>query len=285
MINPLADRQVRAGLSDLFGRVWRAAHLLCATPEQAEKVVEDTVRRVIRNAEDYATGSPLDRWVMKQVVHVWTASKAKDGVAPSPDTAAQATLVSVFHALPRNERSIAVLAYAEGLPHREVARLLSIPISAVMVRFATARTSLAPLVGVSLGPAQTEAINPDAPYSEAALTAYLDGTLAPRPRVLVDNRLRKEPDLDTHLRALDPLAVPLAEALAPLCDAVPVERLRQVLDDAIVAVEAERDEAAVGDTAITVARLKKLQRLVLFLAMVVVGIAIYAFFTWGPGNR
>ena len=282
MINPLADRQVRAGLPDHFKALWRGASVLAGSGPERRKLVDKTIAKIVRDASDYTTGSPLRRWLLKQLVAVWKADRpAADGLqAQTNDDLARAVV-----GLPANQRVIALLVYGEDMRHRDVAKTLRLPLGVVMTRLTEARASLAPIVRQESADASSP--QADAPrvaqLDDATLVAYLDGRLSPRDRVLVDTKFNKTPELDARLAAADDLAPKVHAALTPLGDGAPLDELQATLDAAVATVVSERDVTAVDDTVRTVARLKKLQRAVMVLAVIVVGIAIYLFFQWGPG--
>jgi len=283
MINPLADRQVRAGLPDHFKALWRGASVLAGSEPERRTLVDKTIAKIVRDAADYTTGSPLRRWLLKQLVAVWKADRpAADGLeAQTNDDLARAVL-----GLPANQRVIALLVYGEDMRHRDVAKTLCLPLGVVMTRLTEARASLAPIVGQEGADASSP--QADAPriahLDDATLVAYLDGRLSPRDRVLVDTKFNKTPELDARIAAADDLAPKVHASLTPLGDGAPLDELRATLDAAVATVITERDVTAVDDTVRTVARLKKLQRAVMILAVIVVGIAIYLFFQWGPGT-
>ncbi len=127
----------------------------------AEDLAQATCERALAQAEKFAPGSDLDRWLFTMARRLWLndirAQKVRHGYGhvpvedhevadnrPSTETNILARQVfDMIQALPTAQRMTALLVYVEGRPYREAAEILDIPIGTVMSRLASVRKAIA----------------------------------------------------------------------------------------------------------------------------------------------
>lgn len=152
--------EVRLGLASLYPRLWRYCLVVTGNPENASDIAQTACERALGKAEQFTSGTKLDRWVFRIAQRVWLnelrskAVRRGGGMVPLddvdlPDTAVdtEASVLSrqvlvAAMALPEAQRTTMILVYVEGYSYREASDILDIPIGTVMSRLASARVSL-----------------------------------------------------------------------------------------------------------------------------------------------
>jgi RNA polymerase sigma-70 factor (ECF subfamily) len=155
-----SEADIRTGLTEHLSRLWRYGLVLSRKRDVAEDLVQQTCVRALERAAQFQPGTRLDRWLFSILHSIWLneirAGKVRrgqgfadaeealvfDGAAATETHVAAAQLLRKVDALPEAQRSAVFLAYVEGLPYREVADILNIPIGTVMSRLAAARARL-----------------------------------------------------------------------------------------------------------------------------------------------
>jgi RNA polymerase sigma-70 factor (ECF subfamily) len=156
-------REVRAGLEPCLARLWRYAITLSRASDAAEDLVQATCLRAIERADQFASGTRLDRWLFAILRSIWLndirARRIREGggfvdaeEALSTDGAhvietniLATEVLKAINRLPEAQRETTLLVYGEGYTYAEAADALGIPIGTVMSRLAAARSALAKL--------------------------------------------------------------------------------------------------------------------------------------------
>ena len=145
----------------LLPRLRRFALALTRRSVEADDLVQDTVERALRNLDRFTPETRMDSWLFRIAQNLWIdrlrANKVR-GVTVDLDEAAQAsfdgvrsveahTLLSqtlrALGDLPEEQREVVALVLIEGVPYREAAEILEVPIGTVTSRLARAREALA----------------------------------------------------------------------------------------------------------------------------------------------
>jgi RNA polymerase sigma-70 factor (ECF subfamily) len=152
--------EVRAGLPEHLGRLWRYGLLLSGRRDAAEDLVQATCVRALERSNQFSAGSRLDRWLFAILRSIWLneirALRIRqgegvvdaethlvfDGMREVETNILARQVLKEVQSLPEAQRETLFLVYVEGLTYRETAQLLEIPIGTVMSRLATARESL-----------------------------------------------------------------------------------------------------------------------------------------------
>jgi RNA polymerase sigma-70 factor (ECF subfamily) len=158
-----SQREVRAGLEQCLARLWRYALTLSRASDVAEDLVQATCLRAIERADQFASGTRLDRWLFAILRSIWLndirARRIREGGgfvdaeealltdgAHVIETNMHATeVLKAINRLPVAQRETTLLVYGEGYTYAEAADALGIPIGTVMSRLAAARSALAKL--------------------------------------------------------------------------------------------------------------------------------------------
>ena len=145
----------------LLPRLRRFALALSGRSADADDLVQDTVERALRNLDRFTPGTRLDSWMFRIAQNLWIdrlrANKVRAGTVDLDDAAdasvdgvraaeAHTLLSATLRALaelPQEQREVVALVLIEGMPYREAAEVLDVPIGTVTSRLARARDSLA----------------------------------------------------------------------------------------------------------------------------------------------
>ena len=156
-------REVRLGLEQHLARLWRYAVVLASSRDVADDLVQATSLRAIERADQFVTGTRLDRWLFAILRSIWLneirARKVReggglvdavealtvDGVQTMEVNILTAEVLSAIGRLPEAQRETALLVYAEGYTYAEAATLLAVPVGTIMSRLAAVRGALAKL--------------------------------------------------------------------------------------------------------------------------------------------
>jgi RNA polymerase sigma-70 factor (ECF subfamily) len=142
----------------LLPRLRRFARNLARNPHDADDVVQIAVERALKKLDQWRSDARLDSWMFKIVRNAWIdelrargrrdkiflAAAEGDHVGEATMDA-QAELMSVQSAmarLPEEQRAAISLVVVEGLPYKEAAEVLDIPIGTLTSRLARGREAL-----------------------------------------------------------------------------------------------------------------------------------------------
>ena len=151
---------MRAGLPDLYPRLWRFALSLTGERAGADDLAQATAARALEQAAKYQAGTSLAAWLFTMARRIWLNEKRAERIrgagalvpieeidlpAQNPDAEtnrmAREVLMRVM-ALPEAQRATVLLVYVEGHTYKEAAAILEIPIGTVMSRLAAARQKI-----------------------------------------------------------------------------------------------------------------------------------------------
>src|SRR5580693_8051598 len=154
---------IQARIIELLPRLRRFARNLTRNPHDADDVVQIAVERALVRLDQWRSDARLDSWMFKIVRNAWfdelRARGRRDkillpeeaGENVGADTMArESELMSVQSAmarLPEDQREAVSLVLVEGLPYREAAEVLDIPIGTLTSRLARGREALQALLG------------------------------------------------------------------------------------------------------------------------------------------
>ena len=152
---------VRAGLRDLYPRLWRFCLMLAGNRAAAEDLAHSACVRAIERAHLFSPGTDLASWVFRITRNLWyndlRAAQVRRGagLVPVEDAGLEspernpeanffaAEVLEEVSSLPEALRITVLLAYVEGYKYAEVAEILDIPVGTVMSRLSAARAKLA----------------------------------------------------------------------------------------------------------------------------------------------
>ena len=161
------EQQFRAELVSLLPRLRRFGRAITRHREDADDLVQVAIERALLRREQLQPGTQMLSWIFKIMNNAWideVRSRARGdrifapeesgehvGISPMDD---HLNALAVRKAIDRlnDEQRIAVgLVLVEGLPYREAAALLGVPIGTVTSRLARAREQLQALLSDSAG--------------------------------------------------------------------------------------------------------------------------------------
>jgi RNA polymerase sigma-70 factor (ECF subfamily) len=150
-----APQNVREQIVTLLPRLRRFARNLTRDPHDADDVVQIAVERALTRLDQWRSDARLESWMFNELRSRGRRGKiflaAEMGENIGTDSMARETdLLSVRSAmarLPEDQREAVSLVLVEGLPYREAAEVLDIPIGTLTSRLARGREALQALLG------------------------------------------------------------------------------------------------------------------------------------------
>lgn len=162
-----ASENIRAQMVALLPRLRRFARNLARNPHDADDVVQIAVERALARLEQWRPDTRLDSWMFKIIRNAWidelrargrrsrifVGPEAGESVGESPIDR-ETDLLSVQSAmakLPEDQRMAVSLVLIEGLPYKEAADVLEIPIGTLTSRLARGREALQAMLAPAEG--------------------------------------------------------------------------------------------------------------------------------------
>lgn len=149
---------VRDNLASLLPRLRRFARAITRHREDADDLVQLAVERALLRSEQWQPGTRLDSWLFRIMKNAWideVRSRSRRDEIFAPEEAGehvgdammdrQVELMAVQQAmsnLSEDQRMVVGLVLVEGLPYKEAAEVLEIPIGTLTSRLARAREAL-----------------------------------------------------------------------------------------------------------------------------------------------
>ena len=147
----------------LLPRLRRFARNLARNPHDADDVVQIAVERALMRLDQWRSDARLDSWMFKIVRNAWIDElrsrgrrdkvflAAEAGEHVGTDSMARETdllaVQSAMAGLPQEQREAVSLVLVEGLPYREAADVLDVPIGTLTSRLARGREALQAMLG------------------------------------------------------------------------------------------------------------------------------------------
>ena len=149
---------VRDDIAALLPRLRRFGRTLARNPEDADDLVQIAVERALTHSNQWQPGTRLDSWMFRIMQNAWidesrarerrqqtfVEEEAGENVGVSPNEA-QMDAIAVRKAVAQlndEQRAVVGLVLVEGLPYKEAADVLGIPIGTLTSRLARARDTL-----------------------------------------------------------------------------------------------------------------------------------------------
>jgi RNA polymerase sigma-70 factor (ECF subfamily) len=153
-----APQNVHEQIVMLLPRLRRFARNLTRNPHDADDVVQMAIERALTRLDQWRSNARLDSWMFKIVRNAWIdelrargrrdkiflGAEAGDNIG-TDSMARETELLSVQSAmarLPEDQREAVSLVLVEGLPYREAAEVLDVPIGTLTSRLARGREAL-----------------------------------------------------------------------------------------------------------------------------------------------
>jgi RNA polymerase sigma-70 factor, ECF subfamily len=149
---------IQARIIELLPRLRRFARNLTRNPHDADDVVQIAIERALTRLDQWHRDARLDSWLFRIVRNAWideTRSRARRDALFAPEEAGEAVGVAAIDRevdrlsveaamsrLPEEQRSAVSLVLVEGLPYKEAAQVLDVPIGTLTSRLARGREAL-----------------------------------------------------------------------------------------------------------------------------------------------
>jgi RNA polymerase sigma-70 factor (ECF subfamily) len=147
----------------LLPRLRRFARNLTRNPHDADDVVQIAVERALLRVDQWRRDARLDSWMFKIVRNAWidelrsrgrrdrvfVAEEAGDnvGVESIENETTRMSVQAAMARLPEDQRVAVSLVLVEGLPYKEAAEVLEIPMGTLTSRLARGREALQAFLG------------------------------------------------------------------------------------------------------------------------------------------
>lgn len=149
---------MRDEIAALLPRLRRFGRALASHREDADDLVQMAVERALTHTDQWRPGTRLDSWLFRIMQNAWidetrsrirraqtfVAEEAGEQVGVST-TDAQIDAIAVRKAVAQlsdDQRVVVGLVLVEGLPYKEAAQVLGIPVGTLTSRLARAREAL-----------------------------------------------------------------------------------------------------------------------------------------------
>ena len=152
------DPNLRDEIAKLLPRLRRFARTVTHHREDADDLVQIAVERALRHLDQWQPGTRLDSWLYRIMKNAWIdevrARSRRDevpvdeafaetvGVSESGRQIARLSVQAAMARLPEDQRIAVGLVLVEGLPYKEAAQVLDIPIGTLTSRLARGREAL-----------------------------------------------------------------------------------------------------------------------------------------------
>ena len=156
-------------IAKLLPRLRRFARTVTRHTEDADDLVQVAVERALRHTDQWQAGTRLDSWIFRIMKNAWIdevrARSRRDevplddeahdtrGADPTAGHIARLSVQAAMARLPEEQRLAVSLVLVEGLPYKEAADVLDVPIGTLTSRLARGRLALQALLVDSAGTA------------------------------------------------------------------------------------------------------------------------------------
>ncbi|WP_338758802.1 RNA polymerase sigma factor [Massilia sp. METH4] len=147
-----------ADIADLLPRMRRFARVLTFNREDADDLVQVAAERALQRQDQFTAGTRLDSWIFRIMKNAWVDEvrsriRRDDLFAPQEegehvgDESAEAhqrrlAIEKAMSMLSEDHRTVIALVLVDGLPYKEAAEVLEIPMGTLTSRLARAREAL-----------------------------------------------------------------------------------------------------------------------------------------------
>jgi len=146
----------------LLPRLRRLGRVLARAPADADDLVQLTVERALTRRDQWRSGTRLDSWMFRIMKNAWIDEVrarrrssevlvSEDGIdsvgVATPDSHLDSLAIrAAMLRLSEDQRVVVGLVLVEGMPYKEAAGVLEIPIGTLTSRLARARERLQELL-------------------------------------------------------------------------------------------------------------------------------------------
>jgi RNA polymerase sigma-70 factor (ECF subfamily) len=157
------EDELRREIAGLLPRLRRFGRTLTRHREDADDLVQAAVERALKRLDQWQPGTRVDSWMFRIMQNAWIdelrarerrgrivvpldEGEEGEGVATNEAQIEAMALRKALDALNDDQRAVVGLVLVEGLPYKEAAEVLGIPIGTLTSRLARAREALQALL-------------------------------------------------------------------------------------------------------------------------------------------
>lgn len=145
-------------IAALLPRLRRFGRAVTRNPEDADDLVQVAIERALKHSGQWEAGSRLDSWLFRIMKNAWIDevrvrvrrdrlfSNEEEGQLVGDDASErQVHRLAVQQAISRlneDQRMVVALVLIDGMPYKEAAQVLDIPVGTLTSRLARAREAL-----------------------------------------------------------------------------------------------------------------------------------------------
>jgi len=161
------EQSFRAELVGLLPRLRRFGRALTRHLEDADDVVQIALERALNHRAQWEPGTRLDSWMFRIMKNAWidevrarrrnsevvvTEEEIESVGVATPDSHLESLAIrAAMQQLSEDQRLVVSLVLVEGMPYKEAAEVLEIPIGTLTSRLARARERLQELLTEDAG--------------------------------------------------------------------------------------------------------------------------------------
>jgi RNA polymerase sigma-70 factor, ECF subfamily len=153
---------LQSRILELLPKLRRFARSLTRNPHDADDLLQGALERALTHLEQWQPDTRLDSWLYTIVRHAWidelrsrarrerTADDAGqiEAVAdPRGDASGTLSVQQAMERLPEDQRLAVALVLIEGLPYKEAAQIIGVPMGTLTSRLARGRKALQQMLG------------------------------------------------------------------------------------------------------------------------------------------
>ena len=160
-MNSPSDR-LHSRILELLPKLRRFARSLTRNPHDADDLLQGALERALGHLEQWQADTRLDSWLYTIIKHAWIdelrararrehtladAGQAEAVPDHRGDASGTLSVDQAMACLPEEQRLAVALVLIEGLPYKEAAQIIGVPMGTLTSRLARARQALQQLLG------------------------------------------------------------------------------------------------------------------------------------------
>ncbi|HEX2790599.1 MAG TPA: sigma-70 family RNA polymerase sigma factor [Steroidobacteraceae bacterium] len=157
-----ASDLLQSRILELLPKLRRFARSLTRNPHDADDLLQAALERALTHLEQWQTDTRLDSWLYTIVRHAWIdelrsrarrertfedAGQAEAVPDYRGDASGTLSVDQAMECLPEDQRLAVALVLIEGLPYKEAAQIIGVPMGTLTSRLARGRQALQQLLG------------------------------------------------------------------------------------------------------------------------------------------
>jgi len=153
---------LQSQIIELLPKLRRFARSLTRNPHDADDLLQGALERALTHLEQWQADTRLDSWLYTIIKHAWIdelrsrarrkrtfedAGHVEDLPDHRGDAGGTLSVEQAMQCLPEDQRLAVALVLIEGLPYKEAAQIIGVPMGTLTSRLARGRKRLQELLG------------------------------------------------------------------------------------------------------------------------------------------